>query len=272
MERVVSRTVNNVTTTPLPMPGTAISPRVSFLICGTQKGGTSALYRYLRHHPDLFLPDEKELHFFDDETQAWPNADLEKLHQHFKKARPEQLCGEATPITMYWDRAPERVWKYNPNMKLIVLLRDPVARAFSHWAMETARQAETLNFRDAIEREHKRAASCRPLQDRVHSYTDRGFYSGQIRRLWRLFGIDNVLILRQDWLEKNPQSSLKRICKHLEVYPMQNIKPLKERVGEYSATMDEATRSKLQRLFKAEIFQLEEMLGWDCSDWVESWS
>ena len=82
MERVVSRTVNNVTTTPLPMPGTAISPRVSFLICGTQRG-TSALYRYLRHHPDLFLPDEKELHFFDDETQAWPNADLEQLHQHF---------------------------------------------------------------------------------------------------------------------------------------------------------------------------------------------
>ena len=52
---------------------------------------------------------------------------------------------------------------------------------------------------------------------------------------------------------------------------MQNIKPLKERVGEYNAPMDEATRSKLQRLFKAEIFQLEEMLGWDCSDWVESW-
>ena len=92
MERVVSRTVNNVTTTPLPMPGTAISPRVLISNLRHTKGGTSALYRYLRHHPDLFLPDEKELHFFDDETQAWPNADLEQLRQHFKKQDPTNFA------------------------------------------------------------------------------------------------------------------------------------------------------------------------------------
>lgn len=247
-------------------------PRVSFLICGSQKSGTSALDRYLRQHPQLFLPKEKELHFFDDETQTWPNPDLHKFHQHFKEAKSDQLCGEATPITMYWDPAPERVWNYNPDMKLITILRDPVTRAFSHWAMEVARNAESLSFRDAIANEHKRAAACRPLQDRVHSYSDRGFYSSQIRRLWRLFGVNNVLIMRQTWLQQDPLSCINKICKHLGIEPLTSVQPIRERIGRYETTMDEATRSVLQQQFRPEILQLEEMLDWDCSDWMEAWS
>ena len=247
-------------------------PRVSFLICGSQKSGTSALDRYLRQHPQLFLPTEKELHFFDDEMESWPNPNLEKLHQHFREANPEQLCGEATPITMYWDPAPVRVWNYNPEMKLVVLLRDPVERAYSHWAMETARGAESLSFRDAIALEHQRAAACRPHQDRIHSYSDRGFYSSQIRRLRRLFGNDNVLVMRQSWLQQDPQACLDKVCEHLGIDPMPKVEPIQERVGRYETQMDNATRFKLQRRFLPEIHQLEEMLGWDCSDWMEAWA
>ena len=247
-------------------------PLVSFLICGTQKAGTSALDRYLRQHPQLFLPEEKELHFFDDEKEAWPHPNLQNLHQHFEGAKPEQLCGEATPITMYWDPAPKRVWNYNPNMKLIILLRDPVERAFSHWAMESARHTESLSFRDAIALEQQRASATRPHQDRVHSYSDRGFYSSQIRRLWRLFGIDNVLVMRQTWLQSDHQACLNRVCDHLGIDPMPNVPPLQERVGRYDTTMDEATRAVLQQRFKPEIQQLEQMLGWDCSDWMEAWA
>ncbi|WP_115131513.1 sulfotransferase [Synechococcus sp. N26] len=246
-------------------------PRVSFLICGSQKSGTSALDRYLRRHPQLFLPTEKELHFFDDETQDWTKPNLQEFHQHFEAAKPNQLCGEATPITMYWDAAPERVWRYNPKMKMIALLRDPVTRAYSHWAMETARNAESLSFHEAVTQEHKRAAACRPLQDRVHSYRDRGFYSSQIRRLWRLFGTDNVLVLQQNWLERDPLSCINKICEHLGVDPMQSVQPIRERIGQYETTMDEATRSILQQQFRAEVQQIEQMLGWDCSEWLEGW-
>lgn len=247
-------------------------PRVTFLICGSQKSGTSALDRYLRQHPQLFLPAKKELHFFDDETQDWPYPNLQRLHKHFDGAKPNQLCGEATPITMYWNPAPERVWNYNPNMKMIVLLRDPVARAFSHWAMEKARKAESLSFREAILKEQERSAACRPLQDRVHSYSDRGYYSSQIRRLWQLFGIDNVLVMKQNLLIQEPLSCINKICEHLEVNPMQSVQSIRERVGRYETKMDEATRSVLQQRFRAEIEQLEQMLNWDCSDWMETWS
>ena len=245
--------------------------RLSFLICGSQKAGTSALHRYLSQHPQLFLPKEKELHFFDNESLSWPKPDFGELHSYFRDALPNQLLGEATPITMYWDPAPERVWQYNPEMKLIVMLRDPVSRAYSHWAMESARNCESMPFRDAIALEEQRASATRPLQDRVHSYIDRGFYSHQIRRLWRLFGKNNVLILMQNYLQKNPQQCLEEICRHLNVSPMPTVKPLKERVGIYGEMMDDDVRCFLQQTFRSEISQLEQMLNWDCSNWLETW-
>ena len=117
-----------------------VSKRLSFLVCGAQKSGTTALAAYLRQHPGIYLPERKELHFFDDETQAWPEPDLNELHRHFPgPQKPSKLWGEATPISLYWDPAAERIWRYNQAMRLIVILRNPIERAYSHWAMEHRR-------------------------------------------------------------------------------------------------------------------------------------
>ena len=84
-----------------PSPGLIVSKRLSFLVCGAQKSGTTALAAYLRQHPFIHLPETKELHFFDDETQAWPQPNLDALHRHFQAAKADQLWGEATPISLY---------------------------------------------------------------------------------------------------------------------------------------------------------------------------
>ena len=68
-----------------------VSKRLSFLVCGAQKSGTTALAAYLRQHPGIHLPKAKELHFFDDETQAWPQPDLNALHRHFQAAKGSAL-------------------------------------------------------------------------------------------------------------------------------------------------------------------------------------
>ena len=65
-----------------------------FLVCGAQKSGTTALAAYLRQHPGIYLPESKELHFFDDEKQPWPEPDLVALHRHFQAADADQLWGE----------------------------------------------------------------------------------------------------------------------------------------------------------------------------------
>jgi hypothetical protein len=101
-----------------------------FLIAGVQKGGTTALFDYLRDHPQLNLAPEKEVHFFDDEAQDWSAPDYDAFHARFAPAGPGRISGEATPIYTYWPDSLERIRAYNPEMKLILLFRDPIARAW----------------------------------------------------------------------------------------------------------------------------------------------
>ena len=248
-----------------------MSKRLSFLICGAQKSGTTALAAYLRQHPKIHLPEKKELHFFDDENQAsWPQPDLNALHCHFQAAEPNQLWGEATPISVYWDPAAERIWRYNAAMRLIVILRNPIERAYSHWAMEHRRGNDPLPFDLALEQEEARCREALPLQNRVFSYVDRGFYSAQIRRLWRFFGKEQVLVLRQENLRHNPGACLERIWQHLSIPSSTAITPLERHTGDYDLEMSSICRERLRKVFWQEIGQLEQMFGWDCSDWLRS--
>ena len=239
-------------------------------MCGAQKSGTTALAAYMRQHPRIHLPKAKELHFFDDETQAWPKPNVNVLHRHFQDGERDQLWGEATPNSLYWDPAAERIWRYNSAMRLIVILRNPIDRAYSHWAMEHRRGDDPLPFDIALEQEEVRCREALPLQHRVFSYVDRGFYSAQLRRLWRFFGRKQVLILRQEELRQNPETCLEKIWQHLDIYPGPAITPLTRHEGDYDSAMDPACRERLRRVFWQEIGQLEDLLGWDCSDWLRS--
>src|SRR5256886_13492270 len=146
--------------------------RVDFVIGGTQKGGTSALDSFLRQHPQICMPEtKKELHFFDREED---DRDYKKYHANFKPNPQQRVTGEASPIYMYWETAPYRIWKYNPKMKWILALRNPVERAFSAWNMGTKRGKEKLSVVDAIEKATDRCRGALPLQDRGYFYVDRG--------------------------------------------------------------------------------------------------
>ena len=121
--------------------------KVGFLIAGTQKGGTSALDAYLREHPDICMANQKEVHFFDNEAIFnGDNSDYAVYHAAFSLKTSQQLLGESTPIYMYWHAAPKRIWQYNPDMKFLIMLRNPIDRAYSHWNMERGRKRDSLSF------------------------------------------------------------------------------------------------------------------------------
>src|SRR5256885_16741616 len=129
---------------------------VNFVIGGTQKGGTSALDSFLRQHPEICMPEtRKELHYFDREKNFAKRPDHKKYHANFRPSPGQRVIGEATPIYMYWNAAPSRIHAYNPEMKWILTLRNPVERAFSAWNMERNRGADPLPFSEAIEKEEK---------------------------------------------------------------------------------------------------------------------
>jgi Sulfotransferase domain len=187
------------------------APLVNFVIAGVQKGGTTALYEYLAAMGDVALSGVKETHFFDDETRDWARPDYDAYHALFDKpgGRP---CGEATPIYSYWPGSLERICAYNPAMKLILVLRDPVARAWSHWRMEYARGAERQPFAWCIREGRMRLFEEQPWGvHREFSYVERGFYGEQVERLMGLFPREQVLILRSEALHADPAAPLAEV-------------------------------------------------------------
>jgi len=222
--------------------------RVDFVIGGTQKGGTSALDSFLRQHPEICMPStKKELHFFDREDE---NTDYNKYHANFKPKPQRRVIGEASPIYMYWETAPYRIWKYNPKMKWILALRNPVERAFSAWNMETKRGKEKLTFGEAIEKEPKRCREALPLQHRIYSYVDRGFYAHQVRRLFN-----------------EHQKTLRRVFEFLGVDS--SFVPPEASVfeQEYTGKIDNQLRSRLIDIFYFDVKELERLLQRDLSNW-----
>ncbi|MFK5984685.1 MAG: sulfotransferase domain-containing protein [Pseudomonadota bacterium] len=242
---------------------------VNFIICGVQKGGTSVLDIYLREHPEVCMAERKEVHFFDTEhlfNNIMPN--YSQYHACFKPQSAHRLIGEATPIYMYWHDAPRRMWEYNSNMKLIVILRNPIDRAYSHWNMEKSRNSEDLSFWDAIQNEQQRCREALPHQHRVYSYIDRGFYLEQLRRLWFYFSKDNVLILKNEHLRNLPNETLKKVCGFLGVNNFENINAREVHSLRYSSNMSNTEKEYLRQIYKYEIKSIERVLSWDCSDWL----
>jgi hypothetical protein len=245
-------------------------PRVNFLVCGTQKGGTTALDAYLRRHNQLHLAATKEVHYFDsDEFFADSQTNHSWYHSHFNYDNSMRLWGESTPIYMYWEPAAERIHKYNPSMKIILLLRNPIDRAYSHWNMEVRRGCDNLSFYDALINEASRCARTDGKQHRTFSYMDRGFYTKQITRLRTHFSDLNLHITKSDDLLIRPRECLHSICSFLEVAPLEDTSPLRAHQLPYSDQMKTKERIFLRSRFTEEIKALEQMLNWDCSGWLD---
>lgn len=254
--------------TPAPT-GAHTSPLVHFVICGTQKGGTSALDSYLREHPQVCMAAQKELHFFDNEDNFSRSAvEYSAYHSFFSPKSSHIVLGESTPSYMYWYDAPRRLWTYNSMIKLIVLLRNPIERAYSHWNMERARNAESLSFWDAIRNEKIRCRVALPYQHRVYSYIDRGFYLEQLRRLWTYFPEDQVLVLRSDDLRDNHRSTLRSICAFLGIDDFDHVEQKTIHSLGYPTSMEGRARDYLASIYEHEIRGLEQVLNWDCRDWL----
>jgi sulfotransferase family protein len=238
---------------------------VDFVIGGTQKGGTSALDSFFRQHPQICMPEtKKELHFFDREDE---DTDHKKYHANFRPKPEHRVIGEASPIYMYWETAPYRIWKYNPQMKWILVLRNPVERAFSAWNMETKRGVEKLPFSEAVDKEAKRCREALPLQHRVYSYIDRGFYAHQVRRLFNIFGGENCLVLLNEELRSDHKTTLRRVFDFLGVDD--SSVPPEARVfeQEYAENIGNELKSRLIDVFHFDIKELERLLKRDLSPW-----
>lgn len=243
--------------------------KVDFIVCGVQKGGTSAMDAYLRAHPEVCMADQKEVHFFDNEDYFKDRPpDYSKYHHYFSPSTKHKVIGETTPIYMYWRDAVPRIWQYNPELKLVVVLRNPVERAYSHWNMERLRGGEHLSFMAALKKEQDRCREALPYQHRIYSYVDRGFYLEQLRRIWSFFPRDNTLVLKNEDLRTNALETLNRVFAFLGVSPVDDVAERMVHTNAYEAPISAAEKKYLRSVYEFEIRGLERLLGWDCQDWL----
>jgi hypothetical protein len=205
-----------------------------FLILGAQKAGTTSLYEYLSEHPDVVPAAKKEVHYFDLNA----HRSLNWYRGHFPlRSRPGQLrlrlTGEATPYYLFHPRAPFRVSEALPHVKLIVLLRHPVARAYSAHNHEVALGWETLPFEEALAREPHRLAGEEERMLREpryasyahghYAYLERGRYARQIRRWMQYFPREGFLFLKAEELFADPASVYARVLDFLGLPPFDDV-------------------------------------------------
>jgi Sulfotransferase domain len=241
--------------------------QLDFILAGAQKSGTTALHYFLSKHPEITMGDRQEMHFFDNEEIFSAPVDYELLHQHFPPVSASTVAGECTPIYMYWKPAIERIWKYNPRIKLLIILRNPADRAFAHWNMQRFKGREPLEFLDAVREEKNRAKEAAPLQLRRYSYIDRGFYANQLERVFKFFPKEQVKIIKFEEFQDKKSKTLDAIFRFLRVEAVVSSRDKDRNIVPYEREMTTEERKHLYKIFAEDIARIEQLLGWSCSDW-----
>lgn len=214
-------------------------PYPDFLIVGTKRGGTTSLWNSLARHPQV-LPmfpaprgRKSTAYFFEhlDRSDRWYRSHFHSMaYRRWTQQRVGRVVtGEASPYYMYGPHVPELIAQKMPGVRLIILLRDPVDRAYGHYQERVKQGVEHLSFEDALEAEGERLAGEweRMARDpRYYScahdfftYRDRGIYLPQLERIFALFPRDQVLILRSEDLYAHAGNVLDETCRFLGIAP-----------------------------------------------------
>nr|WP_224746060.1 sulfotransferase domain-containing protein [Neiella litorisoli] len=237
-------------------------PLLNFVIIGAQKCGTTALDYFLRQHAEVCMPaDKKELHYFYDEQQ---NHDYSLLEQQFQPSEQTLACGEATPAYLRYEHAMAAIARYNPDMKLICLLRDPIARANSHWNMlfrNNVLQGD-VDFLDfAID-------DYRSLQPVKPGLLERGLYAQQLQNVLKYFSADQLLLLKHDDLLYRHQDTLNRVFDFIGVEHQQIPgKPVNKKPHKTQLSIEQ--RQFLRGFYFQDTDQLGRQFDIDVEDWLQ---
>ena len=208
-------------------------PMLDFMIVGAQRCGTTALSRFLSRHPGIAMSSPKEVHLFDGANYSsdWSPEQIDARYRRaFKEPAEVGLRGEATPVYLFFPEITRELARYNPGLKLIVLLRDPVERAISSYYFQKNRGKEQRPLWLALlleplrlRRRHDPRAP--GSTTRVCSYRRRGLYSHQLRNLFRFFDPEQVLIVRTRDLAQRHDSVLRHVFAFLGVAEGVRIAP-----------------------------------------------
>jgi hypothetical protein len=236
------------------------------VILGAMKSGTSSLHHYLVQQPGVIEPLRKEVHYFDvnvERGERWYRA-------HFGREGEPGLNLDSSPYYLFHPAVPRRLHELLPDAKLIVLLRDPVRRAYSHYWHERDKGRERLSFEDAIAAEadrlgnsEQRLADGTLARSREHqhfSYLARGRYAEQLDRWLAVFPHEQLLVLKFEDLAREPLEALNRTLNFLGLPRAASVSLEARNTRKYSP-LAETTAARLREYFEPHNQRLEALLG-----------
>tara|TARA_B110001454_G_C12719648_1_gene434180 strand:+ start:1798 stop:2676 length:879 start_codon:yes stop_codon:yes gene_type:complete len=252
------------------------SPRIlpDFIIIGEAKCGTTSLYNYMIQHPNIKSALTKEINYFNwnyEKSINWYKAHFPTTLEKKIKIRNKEafLTGEATPLYLFHLSVPKRIFKLLPKLKIIICLRNPVNRAYSHYNDLGVRLGnDKRTFDEAVKLEMESIKKIDNLvgnskygfEDRLYQYVSRGIYLDHLKIWMKTFPKKQFFIVKTEELNKTPKVVLDNIFKFLSLPEFNEIN-IKERynVSKYNS-MSESTRNLLNNFFKIHNQRLEEYL------------
>jgi hypothetical protein len=242
-----------------------------FIIIGAQKCGTSSMFRLLKKHPDIYLPKKKELDFFD-EFYAKGMAFYLSYFNHDKMPNSPFYTGEASPFYFFHPLAASRIQFHFPKIKLILLLRNPINRTYSHYQHQRRKGRISISFEHAIQLEpeilkHKKEAyfdeeNHSDLIYRRFSFLARSRYSEQLPLWYQHFANDQILIFKSEDYFKDPTGTFQQVFEFLGLSPFDIVLKKEHSVSDYPPMKPE-TRNQLQEYFKPFNQELYKLTGRD---------
>tara|TARA_Y100000590_G_scaffold467418_1_gene646276 strand:+ start:12812 stop:13723 length:912 start_codon:yes stop_codon:yes gene_type:complete len=254
-----------------------------FIIIGAGRAGTTALYSYLIQHPKIIpayinnSEDVADLHFF--EYMISDNIQWYKSHFpiSFSKSKTHSITGEFTSTYMYHPDVPKRIFNLLPKIKLIVILRNPIDKAYATYQQQFRFGEITSTFQETINAEFRRMDIKREFPEFntgnhdfensvAHNIIRHGIYANYLKTWFEIFDKNQILILNSEDLKNSTKETLKQIFNFLNIsdYEISDISPVN--VGKYPP-IDNITRQKLINFFKPHNQRLNELLtmnlNWD---------
>ena len=287
--------------------------KVDFFIVGAPKAGTTSLYHYLSEHPQVEMSSQKEPDYFSDKaineqgmyyTKNRVNS-LAKYESLFVQ-KESVVYGEASVSYLFYENVPEDIKKYNPNAKIIIMLRNPIERAFSHYLMDYRLGLISDSFENVLAKKSKHKNAHLFYQQ----YIEVSKYSKQIQRYLDFFKKENILFIDYEDFKKNVSKTVDQVYNFLNIstefvadintkhntfimpknkiirliysfvflrkiltflfptYLVKNIRVLLFKSDQKPELLKE-TRSLLKRIFNDDIKNLEEVLSKDYSKWIK---
>jgi hypothetical protein len=233
------------------------------VIIGTMKGGTTSLFSYLCQHPLVHGAIKKEVHYFDrhfSRGSRW-------YRKHFTR-RNDGLVLEATPSYMFHAESLDRMHRALPLAKVIMVLREPVSRAYSHYHHSQRKGTERRTFQEAVRADLKWYRERGVLGDNSwqstdHSYIRRGIYAPQVRRMLGAYG-SGLVVLRSEDLFANPLSATNRVLSFIGLEPLSELSDVEPKTaGRYDRTIP--MQAELQEFFlphNQELYRLLQTEPW----------